>query len=137
VKKASEKTAKGATTVERVPAANRSAAPNRVPPRMDKGEGEAAVLARIKALSEPSRSILARLHPLVMKHGKGLQPVVRWGFAVYKRGDAMVLVAAPRKNYVSFGYTRVAGIKEGPVVLTTVDQIDEAMIAAIVQRLED
>ncbi len=113
----------------------RPAAPTRIGPRTDKGDGEAAVQARIAALGEPSRSILDRLHPLIMKHATGLDPVVRYGFAIYKRGDKMVLVAAPRKAFVTFGYTNDAGIDADPVKFTSADQIDEAQVAAIVQRL--
>lgn len=105
-------------------------------PRADKGEGEAAVQARIAALGEPSRSILTRLHPLVMKHAKGLKPVVRYGFAVYLRNGKMALIAAPRKAYVTFGYTNDAGIDAEPVKYSSAEEIDEAKVAEIVQRLE-
>ncbi len=70
-----------------------------------------------------------------MKHATDLDPVVRYGFAIYKRGDKMVLVAAPRKAYVTFGYTNDTGIDTEPAKLTSADQIDEAQVAAIVQRL--
>ncbi len=104
-------------------------------PRADKGDGEAAVQARIAALDEPSRSILARLHPLIMKHATGLDPVVRYGFAIYLRDGKMVLLAAPRKSYVTFGYTNDAGIDREPVKYTSPDQIDEATVASFVERL--
>ena len=91
--------------------------------------------ARIAALSEPSRSILARLHPMVMKHAVGLDPAVRYGFAIYMRRGKMVLVAAPRKAYVSFGYTNDAGIDREPIKLTSPDQIDEETVASFVERL--
>ena len=71
-----------------------------------------------------------------MTHGKGLQPLVRWGFAVYRRDGKLVLVAAPRKNYVSFGYTMDTHIREEPNEPTNVARIDEAKTAALVQRLE-
>jgi hypothetical protein len=127
-KKATKKTA-----TKRAPA--KAAKAPRIPPRADKGEGEAAVRARIAALAEPSRSILARLHPMIMKHGKGLTPTVKWGFAVYKKGDTMVLVAAPRKAYVSFGYTLDAGKKLEPLELRSAEDIDEAEVASIVKRV--
>ncbi len=111
-------------------------APAKIPPRKDKGDGEAAVQARIAALGEPSRSILARLHPLVMKHAVGLDPVVRYGFAIYMRDGKMVLLAAPRKSYVSFGYTNDAGIDREPVKFTSVDEIDEETVASFVRRLD-
>lgn len=113
----------------------RKNAPAKIPPRKDKGDGEAAVQARIAALGEPSRSILARLHPLIMKHAVGLDPVVRYGFAIYLRGGKMVLVAAPRKAYVSFGYTNDAGIDLEPLKFTSADQVDETQVASIVARL--
>jgi hypothetical protein len=117
-------------------AKNRQAAAVRVPPpRKDKEEGESAVQARIAALDEPSHSIMARFHPIIMKHGKELQPTVKWGFAVYMRDGKMVLVAAPRKNYVSFGYTQVSGIKAEPIEFSSVDQVDEARVATLLQRL--
>ncbi len=107
----------------------------KVPPRKDKGDGEAAVQARIAALTEPSRSILARLHPMVMKHATGLDPVVRYGFAIYLRDGKMVLVAAPREAYVSFGYTNDAGIEREPVKFESADEVDEATVASFVERL--
>lgn len=116
--------------------ANRPATSARLAPRADKGDGEAAVQARIAALREPSRSILTRLHPLIMKHAKGLQPVVRYGFAVYLRSGKMVLLAAPRKAYVTFGYTNDAGIDAEPVKYSSPEEVDEAKVAEIVQRLE-
>lgn len=103
-------------------------------PRADKGEGEAAVQTRIRALGEPSRSIMVRLHPLVMKHGPALQPTVRYGFAIYMRGKAMALIAAPRKDYVSFGYPTNARIHEEPIEFRSPDDIDEARVAAMVLR---
>ncbi len=126
---------KGKATAGRGPGPTERAA--KYGPRADKGEGEAAVQARINTLDEPSRSILARLHPLVMKHahGLGLQPVVRYGFAIYMRDGRMVLVAAPRKAYVTFGYTNDAGIDETPLKFMSPEDVDEAKIASIVQRL--
>lgn len=112
-----------------------SAAVKKWGPRADKGEGEAAVQARIAALAEPSRSIMARLHPLIMKHGSGLEPTVRYGFAIYMRGKAMALIAAPRKSYVSFGYPTNAGIHEEPVEFKAPDDIDEGQVAAMVRRV--
>ncbi len=116
-------------------ATRRAAPPKRFAARADKGEGESAVQARIAALQEPSRSILARLHPLVMKHAKGLDPAVRYGFAIYMREGKMVLVAAPRKSYVSFGYTNDSGIAGEPVQFTSADQVSEAQVADMVRRL--
>ncbi len=78
---------------------------------------------------------MARLHPLIMKHATGLLPTVRYGFAIYMRDGKMVLVAAPREAYVSFGYTNDAGIDEEPLKFTNPDQIDETKVASIVGRL--
>jgi hypothetical protein len=128
-------TRKTGTKTAKAPPGQSDAA-NRWGPRVDKGEGETAVQARIAALGEPSRSIMARLHALVTKHAKQLRPVVRYGFAIYVRGDTMVLLAAPRKTYVTFSYTKDAGIDAAPLELTSVDQIDESRVADMVRRLE-
>ncbi len=114
---------------------SRGSASRGPPPRADKGDGEAAVQARIAALAEPSRSILACLHPMVVKHGTSLLPCVRYGFAIYKRGETMVLVAAPRKSYVTFGYTNDAGIDAEPLTFMSADDVDENKVAEIVGRL--
>ncbi len=114
---------------------NGGSAAAKVAPRKDKGDGEAAVQARIAALGEPSRSILARLHPMVMKHAVGLDPVVRYGFTIYMRDGKMVLVAAPRKAYVSFGYTNDAGIDAEPLKFNSAEDVDEGKVASIVQRV--
>jgi len=125
---------KPAKRVTKKPAKASKAAP-RIAPRADKGEGEAAVQARIAALGEPSRSIMKRLHPLIRKHGKGLQPMVRWGFAMYKQGDAFVLVAAPRKKYVTFGTTMDAPRQVEPVKFASAEDVDEAEVEALVKRV--
>lgn len=70
-----------------------------------------------------------------MKHGTDLLPTVRYGFAIYMHDGKMVLVAAPRKAYVSFGYTNDAGIDQEPLTFKNADEIDEAEVASIVQRL--
>ncbi len=70
-----------------------------------------------------------------MKHASGLDPVVRYGFAIYMRAGHMVLVAAPRKTYVSFGYTNDARIDRKPVKFTNAAAIDEEVVASFVERL--
>ncbi|MCA1814268.1 MAG: DUF1801 domain-containing protein [Halobacteriales archaeon] len=132
-KTGAKRPAKRATSRPKRPAA-RSAAP-RVASRADKGEGEAAVQARIAALAEPARGIMQRLHPLIQKHGKGLEPQVRWGFAVYKRKDAFVLIAAPRKNHVTFGTGMDTEVQVEPLKFTRAEDVKEAEVAAIVKRV--
>lgn len=70
-----------------------------------------------------------------MKHATRLDPVVRYGFAVYLRDGKMMLIAAPRKAYVSFGYSNDAGIDREPVKFTSADEIDEQTVASFVERL--
>jgi hypothetical protein len=36
---------------------------------------------------------------------------------------------------VSFGYTQVSGIKAEPIEFSSVDQVDEARVATLLQRL--
>lgn len=127
--------AKKPAKASRSKGAAKKPAARRIPPRADKGEGEAAVKARIAALGEPSRGIMKRLHPLIKKHGPSLKPTVKWGFAVYLRDDKMVLVAAPRKNHVTFGYTMDAGKEQEPVVFKAADEVDEATVAKVVKRV--
>lgn len=117
--------------------AKRAAAkpPARPRPRADKGEGEGAVRARIAALGEPARGIMEKLHPLVMKHGASLEPTVKWGHAVYLKKGKMVLIAAPRKKHVGFGYPTIAGIDEEPIELRSTQDVDEATVARMVKRV--
>lgn len=107
----------------------------RIAPRADKGEGEAAVKARIAALDEPVRGIMKRLHPMIKKHGPRLKPTVKWGFAVYLREGKMVLVAAPRKKHVSFGYTMDVGKEQEPLRFEAADEVDDATVAKVVKRV--
>lgn len=72
-----------------------------------------------------------------MKHGPRLEPTVRYGFAIYMRGNAMALIAAPRKEYVSLGYPTNAGIREATVEFRNPDEIDEGKVAAMVRRVLD
>ena len=72
---------------------------------------------------------------MIMMHATGLDPVVRYAFAIYLRGGKMVLLASPPKAYVSFGYANDAGIDREPVKFTNADQIDEATVASFVERL--
>jgi hypothetical protein len=119
-------------------AAKKSAKTARIPDRADKGDGEAAVQARIKALSEPSRSMITKLHALVKKHAPDLEPTVRWGFAVYSRGGKMLVVASPYTKYARLGFTKDAGVKgagDGYIEYANADQIDEAKVAALLQQL--
>lgn len=117
------------------PAGKKTAA-KRIPARADKGVGEAAVQARIKALSEPSRSIIAKLHSIVKKNGPDLEPSVKWGFAVYSRDGKMLLVASPFTKYARFGFTLDAKVKDvgdGWIEYRSVDDINEAKVAAWVK----
>jgi hypothetical protein len=137
-KKPTKKAAAKKPTAKK-PAAKRPppAAPN-PPPRTDKGEGEGAVRARIASLKPPVRDIMEKLHPLVMRLAPDLEPTVKWGHAVYLKRGRMVLVAAPRKSYVGFGHTQVAGIRGlEPVDFHGVDEVTEARVAAFVAPLRD
>ncbi|MHB8585766.1 MAG: hypothetical protein ACYDDF_08020 [Thermoplasmatota archaeon] len=70
-----------------------------------------------------------------MKHGKGLVPLVRLGFAVYQRGDTMVLVAAPRKTHVNSGSTIDARSQAGHLVFRSPAEIKEADVASVVKAV--
>ena len=137
-KKASKKSAKKSAKAPAKKAAKKSAKKAaHIAPRADKGDGEAAVQARIAALQEPSKSIVAKLHKLVRKHAPELTPTVRWGFAVYSRDGKMLVVASPYTKYARLGFTQDAGVKgkDQFIEYTSVDQVDEAKVAALLARI--
>lgn len=71
----------------------------------------------------------------LLESADGLHPTLRYRFAIYKRGDTMVLVAAPRKSYVTIGYTNDPGLDAEPLEFASAEAIDEAKVAEMVTRL--
>jgi uncharacterized protein YdhG (YjbR/CyaY superfamily) len=78
---------------------------------------------------------MEKLHPLVMKYGPSLEPTVKWGHAIYLREGKMMLIAAPRKKHVGFGYPTVSGLDDTPINFHSSEEVDEKVVAAFVRKI--
>lgn len=105
-------------------------------------KGEAAVLGKIAALPAPYREMAERLHRIVRESAPSLEPVVRWGLPMYRKGSDDVCYIKATKEYIAFGFSEEAnpareeGAHMHPVVwvLTSLDKETEARIGALVRK---
>jgi len=110
----------------------------------EKSDGEAAVLEKIAAMSEPYRSVGERLHKLIMSTVPTLQPRVWYGMPGYaKTINSPVLCFFRSDKYMTFGLTDKANftLEEGAPhhllasswFFTELDDATETKIADIVR----
>jgi uncharacterized protein YdhG (YjbR/CyaY superfamily) len=87
-------------------------------PRLDKADGEPAVLAKIAAMPAPDRAIGERLHAIVMASAPALSPKLWYGMpACAKDGKVVFFFQSAQKfktRYATFGVSDQANIEEGP-----------------------
>jgi len=99
-------------------------------PRPDKGDGEAAVRARIAKLPQGSRAMVAKIHSILRKRAPDLAPTVKWGHLVYLRNGKMVLYVAGHTKHARFG--RMA--KGMPSVeFRDVGEVNERSVAGVLR----
>jgi hypothetical protein len=122
-------------------AAKKAAARSR--PRVDKADGESAVLAKIAAMPEPDRAIGERLHAIMKASAPALSPKLWYGMPAYARDGKVVCFfqSAQRfkTRYATLGFMHEANLDEGamwPVAfaLTELTAAEEARIAALVKK---
>ena len=123
------------------PAAKKAARPG---PRADKADLEAAVLAKIAAMSEPYRAMGERLHMLILRSAPALQPTVWYGMPGYAKDGKAVCFFRADKKYMTFGFTQEANLTreegaphqliESSWYFTGLDDATEAKLSAIVRR---
>jgi len=85
--------------------------------RMDKADGESAVLAKIAEMPEPERAMATRLHPIIKASAPVLSPKTRYGMPAYaKDGKVVCFGQSARKfnsRYATFGFSDEANLDEG------------------------
>jgi uncharacterized protein YdhG (YjbR/CyaY superfamily) len=132
------KPAKGLTAEER------AALKETVLERRGKGEGEEAVLARIKAMTAPDRALAERVHAIVKANAPELSPKTWYGMPAYANKDGHVVcffqdAAKFKARYATLGFNDRAHLDDGNMwptsfALTKLTAADEARISALVKQ---
>jgi len=154
-KKATQKSAKGATTSgknakgftdeERAAMKERAQelkAEARRGPRAPKADGESAVLAKIAEMPEPDRAMAERLHAIIEASAPDLSPRTWYGMPAYaKDGKVVCYFTAASKfkeRYATLGFNAAANLDEGNMWPTSFALkelgAEEARISALVKK---
>src|SRR3989441_13167069 len=84
--------------------------------RADKGDGEAAVLAKIAEMPEPDRTMAKRLHAIIKESAPALSPRLWYGMPSYaKDGKVVCFFQTAQKfktRYATFGFSDKANLDE-------------------------
>ena len=112
-------------------------------PRVDKADGESAVLAAIAAMPGPYGSMGERLHAIIKANAPALSPRLWYGMPAYaKDGKVVCFFRSGQKfkeRYMTLGFNDVANLDEGhmwPIAfaLKELTAADEAKIGALVKK---
>ena len=138
----SGKTSKGFTDVERAAMKDR-ARELKAAARGDKGDGEAAVLAKLAELPEPDRAMGKRLHAIIKASAPALVPRLWYGMPAYaKDGKVVCFFQSAQKfksRYATFGFSDEANLDAGAMwptsfALKDLTAAEEARIGALVKK---
>lgn len=109
-----------------------------------KGEGEAALLAKIAEMPEPDRSMATRVHEIVLKTAPSLTPKTWYGMPAYanKDGKTVCFFQSGHKyksRYCTFGFSDSAHLDDGSMwatgfALTKLTPVEEARVAELVKK---
>jgi uncharacterized protein YdhG (YjbR/CyaY superfamily) len=143
-KPAAGKAAEGFTAEERA-AMRARASELKAEARANKSraEGEAALLAAVKAMPEPDRGMATRLHAVVTASAPALLPKTWYGMPAYAMDDKVVCYFRPaykfKDRYATFGFNDKAKLDDGamwPVAfaLTAWTAAVEKRIAVLVKQ---
>src|SRR5881296_112200 len=111
--------------------------------RADKGDGKAAVLAKIAEMPEPDRTMAKRLHAIIRESAPALTPRLWYGMPAYAKDDKVVCFFQPaakfKTRYATFGFSDKANLDEGNMwpnafALKGLTATEEATIAALVKK---
>src|SRR5207249_215294 len=111
--------------------------------RADKGDGEAAVLAKIAEMPEPDRTMGKRLHAIIKENAPALSPRLWYGMPSYaKDGKVVCFFQTAQKfktRYATFGFSDKAKLDEGAMwptafALKGLTAAEEARIGALVKK---
>ena len=106
-------------------------------------EGERLVLAKIKEMPEPDRSMAMRVHELVMSSAPTLAPRTWYGMPAYTKDDKVVCffkaASKFKSRYATFGFEETANLDEGSMwvtsyALTKLTPADEKKLATLVKK---
>ena len=109
----------------------------------NKAAGESDLLAKIAEISEPDRTMAARLHEIVKASAPALAPKTWYGMPAYARdGKVLCYFQSAQKfnsRYATFGFSDTANLDEGSMwptsfALKKLTAADEARIAALVTK---
>jgi uncharacterized protein YdhG (YjbR/CyaY superfamily) len=112
-------------------------------PRVNKAEGETAVLAKIAEMPEPDRTMGERLHAVIKASAPALSPRLWYGMPAYaKDGKVVCFFQSAQKfntRYGTLGFNDSANLDEGAMwptafALRELTATDEARIGALVKR---
>ena len=112
-------------------------------PRVDKGDGESAVLATLAEMPEPDRAMGERLHAIIKASAPVLSPKLWYGMPAYaKDGKVVCFFQCPQKfntRYATLGFSDKANLDEGAMwptsyALTELTAEGEARIGALVEK---
>jgi len=111
--------------------------------RVDKVEGEGAVLAKIAALPQPDRTMAERLHTIIKANAPALSPKTWYGMPAYaKDGHVVCFFQSAQKfktRYATLGFSDKANLDEGHMwptafALKELTAAEEAKIGALLKK---
>lgn len=125
-------------------ARERRAAARRVgsDPAAERAAGEAEVQAKIDELSEPDRSMAARIHQVVSAAAPELMPRTYYGMPAYARNGKVICFFQPkskfRVRYSTFGFQPDAMLDDGDLwpVAFAVEALTPAVEARITELVK-
>ncbi|MDE3152440.1 MAG: DUF1801 domain-containing protein [Gemmatimonadota bacterium] len=106
-------------------------------------DGEAQVLAKIEAMTEPDRSMARRVHAIVRAAAPGLTPRLWYGMPAYANdGNVVCFFQDARKfksRYATLGFSDKARLDDGAMwptgfALKKLTAAEEARITALVRK---
>lgn len=112
--------------------------------RVDKGDGERDVLAKIAEMPEPDRSMAERLHAIIKANAPDLSPRTWYGMPAYSNKDGNVVCFFQnsqkfKTRYSTLGFSDKAKLDEGEMWPTTfalkaLTAVEEARIVELLRR---
>jgi uncharacterized protein YdhG (YjbR/CyaY superfamily) len=125
-------------------AAEKAAMRERVKELKGEGEGESAVLEKIKSMQPTDRALAERIHKIVRASAPDLVPKLWYGMPAYANRSGKVVcffqdAAKFKYRYATLGFQDQANLDDGDVwptayALTKLTAADEAKIGALLKK---
>lgn len=109
----------------------------------NKEDGETAVIAKIKEMPEPDKSMAMEIHEIVRKTAPGLKPRTWYGMPAYAKNDKIVCFFQSsskfKSRYSTLGFSDKAMMDEGdmwPVTyaIKSLTAKEKAMITELIKK---